>query len=425
MKILMAVNQLPAAEVGGVGLYSAHLAGALCLEGHELLLLGGTEQRGPGPSHIEEVEPAAPGVRTVRLVRKPHPPARGGVMGDLVTPDEDQLLMDMVKDFAPDLVHVQHTLQLSNSLPMLARKAGAAVVATVHDYWPICQRITLTRGGAAPGELPCKGPGAGARCALCVSHGSAAPPLLAAARTLPYLMRTQLIRASYTLAHLVTCPSEDTVRRLAANGFDPRRMIVVDYGIPPIPPAVATAPRPAEPLRLGYLGSLGPHKGVHVALRAMERLAHQPVTLIVRGGPLRDPDLRRELDRAQEMGLARYEGPYTEHDLPAVLAGLDALVIPSLWPETGPMVWMEAVSAGLPVIASSVGALPERVRHGRDGLLVLPGDPAALAHAVKEMMSSYDSLRRGVMARTVRSLDDVVRDLNQVYDEAIREARRP
>ena len=82
------------------------------------------------------------------------------------------------------------------------------------------------------------------------------------------------------------------MRRLANQGFDAARMVVVDYGIPALPPAVAMMPRPGTPLRLGYLGSLGPHKGVGVALRAMERLSHRPVTLQVRGGPLRDAGLR-------------------------------------------------------------------------------------------------------------------------------------
>ena len=425
MKILMAVNQLPAAEVGGVGLFSAHLAGALALEGHELLLLGGAEEETTRSSRIEQVDPAAPGVRTLRLVRKVSPHPGLGILSHLIPQEVDQLLTGVAREFGPDVVHLQHTLRLSPSLSAIGRNAGAAVVASVHDYWPICQRIILNRDGIATGEDPCRGPGVGARCALCVSQGQRAAPLRAAARLLPYLLRTQLLRASYTMAHRLTCPSADVVRRLAANGFDPKRMIVVDYGIPPLLPFVATAPRPAEPLRLGYLGSLGPHKGVHVALRAMQHLTDLPVTLTVRGGPLRDPDLRRELERAEVMGLARYEGPYTEQDLPAVLTGLDALVIPSLWPETGPMVWMEALSAGLPVIASSVGALPDRVRQGEDGLLVPPGDPAALASAVRELLVRYDDLRRGAMARTVRDLHDVVRDLDQVYDEAIREAQSP
>ena len=419
----MAVNQLPSAEVGGVGLFSAHLAGALQIQGHELLLLGGTEEQTAGPSRLEQVEPAAPGVRTLRLVRSA-PPARLGILSGIVNPAVDALLEQAVREHKPDLVHIQHTLQLSARLTSIGVAAGAAVVASVHDYWPICQRIDLRRAGS-DGDT-CDGPRAGARCAMCVSHGEAGPltrSLRAAGRLGPYLLRTQVVQGCYARAHRITCPAPDVVRRLAAQGFDAGRMMVVDYGIPPLPPGVATIARPGTPLRLGYLGSLGPHKGVRVALRAMEQLAHVAVTLQVRGGPLRDASLRSELERLEELGLARYLGPYTEGNLPGILAGLDALVIPSIWPETGPMVWMEAVSAGLPVIASAVGALPGRVRHGEDGLLVPPGDPVALAGAVEQLISQYDLLRRGTMARTVRGLDDVVHDLEQVYDEAIKEAQ--
>jgi len=319
-------------------------------------------------------------------------------------------------------VHIQHTLQLSARLTSIGIKAGAAVVATVHDYWPICQRIDLRRADGGD----CDGPRAGVRCALCVPGGATrgfGAPLRAAARLGPYLVRTQVIQGCYARAHRLTCPAPDVVHRLAGQGFDPDRMVVVDYGIPHLPAAVVEAARPREPLRLGYLGSLGAHKGVRVALRAMELLEQEPVRLEVHGGPLRDAGLRRQLEQAEARGLARYRGPYGEQDLPRVLAGLDALVIPSLWPETGPMVWMEAMAAGIPVVASAVGALPGRVRDGEDGLLVPPGDAQALAEAVQRLAQQYHTLRRGAVARQVRGLDDVVSDLSQVYDEALAEAR--
>ena len=100
---------------------------------------------------------------------------------------------------------------------------------------------------------------------MCVSHGqtgSLATPLKAAARLGPYLLRTQVVQGCYARAHRITCPAADVVRRLANQGFDAARMVVVDYGIPALPPAVAMMPRPGTPLRLGYLGSLGPHKGI-------------------------------------------------------------------------------------------------------------------------------------------------------------------
>jgi glycosyltransferase involved in cell wall biosynthesis len=76
-------------------------------------------------------------------------------------------------------------------------------------------------------------------------------------------------------------------------------------------------------------------------------------------------------------------------------------VVPSLWPEPFGMVAMEALAAGTPVVASRVGGLPEIVRDGVDGVLVGPGDPAALAATVRELLE--DDARREAMAASARS----------------------
>jgi glycosyltransferase involved in cell wall biosynthesis len=61
-----------------------------------------------------------------------------------------------------------------------------------------------------------------------------------------------------------------------------------------------------------------------------------------------------------------------------VLAGADVVVVPSLWYENSPVVIQEAFAAGVPVIASQIGALAEKVRHGENGLLFPPGETGAL-----------------------------------------------
>ena len=421
MRILFAVHQIPPLEVGGVGLFTVHLAGVMARAGHEVILLAGSEERVAGSPRVQELAAAAPGVRTLGLAR----PRRGKehLLDALVDPAVDAALRQTVDSLTPDVLHIQHTLQLSGRLAAMGRSAGAAVVASVHDYWPICQRIVLRR---PDGQL-CEGPMGGLRCAACLPEnprrGLVAGALaglrrqaLGGARLAPYLLRTQLVQGAYAGAQLLTCPSPSVARLLSRAGFPAQKMVVVDYGIPPLL-GVATVPRPRRPFRLGYLGTLGDHKGVMVALEALRANPRAGWELHVHGGPLRDGDLRRELEAAGEDGLATYHGPFTEHHLPGILAELDALVIPSLWRETGPMVWMEAVSAGLPVIASRLGALAERVRHGEDGQLFEPGDPGALAAAVEQTMTQYQQLRHGVMERTVRTVEDAAGEFLALYGE--------
>jgi glycosyltransferase involved in cell wall biosynthesis len=436
MRILLATNQLPPDGVGGVGLFTLHLAGELRRAGCDVVLLAGSERRAPGRARLEELPPASEGVRTVglRLAERRGRAGRsggGGLAAALLDPAADRLCGRLLEEVRPDVLHIQHLLDLAPRLATLGRRAGAVVVATVHDFWPICQRIDLRR----PDGHPCPGPAGGLRCATCLPEVERGGPTLSrlaararraalvAARLLPYVLRTQLVQGAYDRAHHLTCPSASCADLLVRSGFDPLRITLVDYGIPPLPLAVAAAPRPATPLRLGYLGTLGPHKGLPVALDAIELLGREGgARLFVHGGPLRDERLARRLDSGGD-GAVLHAGPYRELDLPGILAGLDALVVPSLWPETGPMVLMEAFSAGIPVLASRIGAMPERVSDGRNGLLFAPGDPPALARAIRRLVDDYPAFRREALATPVRTVSDAAQELLALYARVLAEHR--
>jgi glycosyltransferase involved in cell wall biosynthesis len=453
MKIVVCTHRLPRDEPGGVGSFTVNTAGELAAAGHEVTLIAGSALRPAAPSAdaaliarrrgawLEEDEPAAPGVRTLRLFRRDRArTALGRFTATFTDGPTEQVLREALAELRPDVLHIQHTLDLTARLGSIGADAGAAVVATVHDFWPICQRIDLRQ----PDGTQCPGPSGGLRCAGCLpplysrwlDRGAINPwdawqrlrragqrALEVGTRAAPYALRTQLVQGGYALAHRITCPAPFVAELLQGAGFDGKRIVVVDYGIPPIAGHALTAerPRPGR-FRFGFLGTLGPHKGPWVALRAAELLGAQSTswTFKVHGGPLRDPLLRERLHEATDRtgGRIEYQGPYTADRLPGILAGLDAVVIPSLWRETGPMVWMEAMAAGVPVVASRVGALAHRVRHGVDGLLFAPGDAAALAGSMREVIELYPQLRRGAVNRGVRTVTQAAGELLAVYEEA-------
>lgn len=99
-----------------------------------------------------------------------------------------------------------------------------------------------------------------------------------------------------------------------------------------------------------------------------------------------DGGLRGEIERCvEELGLgARVTFLGRRTDVPETLAGADVFVLASRW-EGNPLSVMEAMAAGRPVVATTVGAIPELVRHGVDGLLSCPGDAAALSHSLRRM----------------------------------------
>ncbi len=96
-------------------------------------------------------------------------------------------------------------------------------------------------------------------------------------------------------------------------------------------------------------------------------------------------------------------------DVAQQLRQMDLLVLPSLFGEGLPMVVLEAMAAGVPVVATRDAGIPEAIRHGRDGVLVAPGDAEELARAIADVVGvryDWSSLRASAFARHARHFSD-------------------
>lgn len=157
---------------------------------------------------------------------------------------------------------------------------------------------------------------------------------------------------------------------------------------------ISGRPSPDGALRLLFVGRLAPEKGLDVLLQALESLSEgqrsQLRLTVVGDGPLRarlEASTRRLLP-----GQVKHLGWRPRDELPAIYVGSQVLVLPSLM-EGMPNVMLEAMAAGLPVIATRVGGCPELVSDGENGLLVEPGSPPALAAAISAVLARKDSLQ--------------------------------
>ena len=156
-----------------------------------------------------------------------------------------------------------------------------------------------------------------------------------------------------------------------------------------------------ETFLIGTAGRLSPvkgHAGLLRAARLILQKEHGAKFLIVGGGPL-ERELIDTAARLQVDGACLFPGPRTDvHDL---IAAMDIFVLPSL-DEGIPMAILEAMALGTPVVATAVGGVPEVVQHGVTGLLVEPGNEAALAGACLELARDRDRAQRlGAQARRV------------------------
>jgi glycosyltransferase involved in cell wall biosynthesis len=196
-----------------------------------------------------------------------------------------------------------------------------------------------------------------------------------------------LERATLRRADAVIVLTERTVAALRTDGVDPQRVVPIPSGFEPAlfeGPGDDPFPGAGRP-RIGYVGRLAAQKRADLLVTAFGRM-REPADLVVVGdGPerARVQRLVRESPAADRITLTGF----VEHSaVPAVLRSLDLLVLPSAYEEMG-SVLVEAMVAGLPVVASDVGGIPEVVRHGETGLLVPPGDVSALTEALDRLVA--------------------------------------
>ena len=160
-----------------------------------------------------------------------------------------------------------------------------------------------------------------------------------------------------------------------------------------------------------------PRKDTQTLIRAMKIVVegHPAARLVVIGG---GPELPRLRNLANELALedhVSFRGPLArDHDVRAAYFEADLFCLPSRQEGFG-IVFVEAMAAGLPVVAARAGATPEVVKHGRTGILVPPSDPDALAAVLVRLLASPDERRMlgeaGTRAAERYGLEVVGRDL--------------
>ncbi len=169
----------------------------------------------------------------------------------------------------------------------------------------------------------------------------------------------------------------------------------------------ARAGRPSGPLRVLFVGRLVPEKAPGILLEALAQLPAGTIQArIVGAGPLHDLLATRIL----ELGLqdsVTLVGPLGQDELPAEYAWADVFCLPS-YAEGLPVVLMEAMSTGLPVVTTTITAIPELVEDGVSGSLVPPGRAELVADALAELARDADlRIEQGRRAQAaVRGLHD-------------------
>ncbi len=212
------------------------------------------------------------------------------------------------------------------------------------------------------------------------------------------------------VARLITV-SESLARHMQRQGYSSDHITVVPNGVPVLD-EVPQRDAPRGTWTLGAVALFRPRKGMEVLLDALALLRQQNLPVQLRAvGPFETPeyeaDIKRRVARLKLEDAVHWTG-FTRDVNPELLK-MDLFVLPSLFGEGLPMVVLEAMAAGVPVVGTQVEGVPEAIRHGIDGLIANPGDPADLSNTIARVITgelSWPLLRANALARHAEKFSD-------------------
>jgi len=407
--------------VGGTEQYTQSLARAQVKRGHRVAIFFPTAGSASGQVLSVVTEPDGPLLYALQLGQR----SRNSVFASTFRQQAaSRAFAETLSREAPELVHVQHLMGLPASLVTQIAEAGIPYLVTLHDYWFPCANGQLVTNYD---QTLCAGPRMWVNCGRCAlaRAGRDSRLLAPSAPLLAPLMayRSRLLRRVLAGAACIVAPSEFVSRQYRLLGMPADHMVVVPHGIKTpeaLPRRGDKRSSASTPLQIVYLGSVAWQKGVHVLVDAVNQLPVAEVQLSIFGDLNRFPDYVSELrSRAKHPGI-HFGGLLEREAVWEKLAAADVVAIPSLWYENSPIVVHEARAAGVPIIASRLGALIEHVQDGHDGLLIAPGDVAAWRDAFARFSvepALLARLRAGI--QPARTVEEHLDDIEAIYHQII------
>lgn len=419
MRILHVVHQYPPEHMGGTELYTRAMAQRQARAGHASAVF--CPENGNTPSTIPVEEN---GVRVYRVGDA----GRGRAAVFLNTLSSGALAGVFEKVLAreqPDIVHLQHLMGLPVSMVDSLRVAGIPYVITLHDYWYGCANAQLLTNYD---RTVCRGPDARFHnCGRCALARAGVPGLAPAARLVAPLMarRNRLLRPVFTGAAAVLASTPFVRQAYREMGFPVDKIHILPLGVDAGEEDIAAAQgarrlrKPDGTFRIGYVGGISHQKGIHCLIAAANRLPKR-ASIYIYGDTTIFPGYVEELREAATHPGVRFMGILARDALWPAMGALDVLVVPTLWYETYSLVVQEAFAAGLPVVASRIGVMPDVVEDGVNGRLFSPGDADDLHAVLLELMEHPEkvaALRANLPP--VTPMDSHVAELEDFYRAAI------
>lgn len=444
LNILLTVHQFFPEHASGTEVLTRSVARELIARGHEVHVLTGfpSEQALRDEQRFDEYD--FEGIHVYRFHHAYTPMA--GQTSVIELSYDNQLAADyfgrILEKYKPDVVHFFHLDRLGTGLIEHAVQAAIPAFMTPTDFWSICHTAQLV---LCNGRL-CQGPSAYA--GNCIKHVAQSNPTamtgvlakwlptpladllarLTQANVMPnYPHRAEVkaisSRLTTNVARLnqlnkIVSPSRFMSDLLVRHGVAAHRIIQTAFGVD-LTGRQTNMPRPLsrQPFRVGFIGTLVPHKGCHVLIEAFKALPPGRAVLKIFGNTQDYPGYAHELERsAGNHQTIEFCGVFPNSKIDQVLGDLDVLVIPSVWYENTPLVLYSAQAARCPVVASDYPGISEVIRDEVNGLLFEAGNAAALARQLLRLLDERGLAQRlSARAQRPKSTASYVNELLEIW----------
>ncbi|MBL8161482.1 MAG: glycosyltransferase family 4 protein [Anaerolineae bacterium] len=439
MRILIVVHGFPPSHSAGAERQAERTALWLARNGHEVEVFTAESVSQPGFEMRTDEQDGLIVHRISYDVKESNDPFRK--LYD--NPQVGDALRQLLNERHFDLVHLVSGYLFGGQVIHTVQNAGIPLVITLTEYWFMCTRLNLIQ---ATGGL-CSGPENDEKCMRCLMEdkrryrlpAQSAPVLMDAfwsvAQYLPFATemthavseRRNVLHHALDAADLVVSPSRYLINKFAEFGYDTSRYLFIRQGLTtPLGSKPEHAPRRSDDdnrLRLGYIGQIKYHKGIDLILDAVIRLTESgyTVSLDLWGSETEDPEYVASMkERSAPYANIHWNGRYVGAKVWDVLAGLDALLVPSRWYENSPTVILEAYEMGLPVIATNLGGMAELVEHDRSGLVFTLNSVDDLQHQLLRLLTEpdlLDRLRSGIPH--VKTIEEEMHELMNAYHQLL------
>lgn len=445
MKILFVVHGFPPETMAGTEVLTLSLAKALVRRGHDVVVLHRVGD--PSQENYSVVEGEYDGLRVLKLANHLQ---FANIRETYAHPRIEERFREVLARERPDVVHFEHMIHLSATLPSICSELGIGSVVTLNDFWFRCPKVQLIR----PNRTLCEGKPPILGCAACVADK---PGFVGLARALSRPIRGALtalakrylalvrkapkwftkhasdvacitLRPTTTIQNLlradfVIAPSPFLKQKMVEAGVPKERLILSDYGMETgWLSSVVRTPAPGK-LRFGFIGSLVWYKGLEVLAQAFQRIDDPRAELHIHGDTQGMPEFvetRARIEKAVTRGGLVFHGRYDPKTLGRVLGAIDVLVVPSIWFENSPLAIHEAFQAQVPVLVSDLGGMRDLVRDGVGGLRFKAGDPDDLARTMRRFLDDAALAKRlSAAAPHVKTVDDNAAEMELKYRQAM------